>query len=144
MSRAPERDKAVKLLRKILGNLRASPTILKLGDLNHAKIAKKFPSGSPALSLLFAAGFASSADGERLKWKNTQSNMKRLADIYNALQAKEDSINSANKNEAREKFIADLMQNGFSRQEAEKAIQMSVADGSVCRCACVCDAESIS
>ena len=128
-----------------MSNLRASPTNPKFGDLNHAKITKKLSSCIPALSLLFAAGFARSADGERLKWKDTQSNRKRLADIYGALQAKEDQQDNnktnGNKDEAREEQIAELMENGFSRQEAEDAIQMSVTVDAVCRCTCVCNAE---
>ena len=138
MLRASERGKAVKLLRKILSNLRASPTNAKFGDLNNAKITKKISSCSPALSLLFAVGFVRSADGERLKWKDTQHNRKRLSDIYSALQAEEGQQNSnVNKDKTREKQIAELMQDGYSRQQAEDAFQMSVGNDSVCRCTCV-------
>ena len=119
----------MKLLRKILGNLCTSPTNVKFGDLNHAKINKKLSTCKPALSLLFAAGFARSANGERLKWKDTQHNRRHLADIFGALQAKENQQNS--KADSREKKIAELMCDGFSRQQAEIAIKMSVAGDTV-------------
>ena len=131
--RESERRKAVKLLRKILGNLRVNPTNLKFGDLNSAKVTTKLNSCRPALRLLFEAGFARSANGQRLKWKDTLSNRKRLADIDDALQAKEELQGSSiNDDVGLEKQIHKLMQNGFSREEAEEAIKMSFGVDSVC------------
>ena len=73
----------------MLGNLRDNPSNLKFGNLNHDKIAQKLTNCRPALSLLFTAGFARSADGERLKWKNTPSNQKLVTKIIRAIQKKE-------------------------------------------------------
>ena len=72
----------MKLLRKIIGNLRAEPTNAKFGDLNRTKITKKL--NEPALRLLFAVGFAPSADGQRLRWPHTMDNRERVADVDDA------------------------------------------------------------
>ena len=125
--RAPGREKAVKLLKKVLGNLSRDPSNVKFGDLNHAKISKKLSGCPPALSLLSTAGFAPSADGQRLAWKNTLSNRKRVADLVDALHSKEKQASSDNSNakdEAVKELMEELMQDGHSREEAEEAIRI--------------------
>ena len=71
--------------------------------------------------------------------EGTQLNRKRLADIYGVLQVKEDQQDSnGNTGEAKQKQITELMQDGYSRQQAENPIQMSVGVDTVGRCTSMC------
>lgn len=123
MHREPERKRAVKLLTKIFGNLLSNPSNPKYGDLNLVKINKKFGNSSPAMDLLTFVGFARSEDGQRLKWNGADSNMKRLRSIHDALQTNEWQVTEVRESDA--SAVNQLMQSGFTKQEAEAALRMS-------------------
>eukprot|EP01084_Bolivina_argentea_P130910 231100_1 len=83
-----EREKAVKLLCKILNNLLTNLSeIDKYGDLNRDTMQLKFSKCTPALDLLFIAGFEISNDTTRLKWKHKNNfvKLKLLSNVYEAL-----------------------------------------------------------
>merc|ERR1719412_1659437 len=63
------KDKAVKLLMKILTNIQLHPNDPKYTDVNFAKMMKVFRNARPALHILFAAGFKQTVDGERIQIK---------------------------------------------------------------------------
>ena len=62
-----ERDKAIKLLRKILNNILNNPSNTKYADLNFRRICIKFEQCQPAFYLFYEAGFKQSRDGKRLQ-----------------------------------------------------------------------------
>lgn len=83
-----ERQKGIKLLQKVYGNILANPADPKFRDLNFSKIRKKLDRCRPAFYLLFTAGFAQSVDGQRLQWQNNKITIKQLTTASNALAAK--------------------------------------------------------
>lgn len=83
-----EREKGIKLLQKIYGNILANPNDPKFRDLNFSKIRKKLDKCRPAFYLLFTAGFSQSVDGQRLQWQNNNINIKSLQTASNGLNAK--------------------------------------------------------
>ena len=121
-----KRDRIIKLLQKILRNLLQHPNVPKYADLNRAKLIIKLKDSQPALSLLYAAGFVDSADGQRLQWHSTEANQKRLTNVNRALLAKAEHGHDDDK--MRRQQIAQLMADGFSTEEAEAAIKMSIDD----------------
>eukprot|EP01084_Bolivina_argentea_P083345 150901_1 len=118
-----DRNDGIKLLSKIftklLNNLSESK---KYGDLNCKKIRQKFDKCKPAFSLLCSAGFKESNDGKRIIWKYTDGTIKALNNTYNALRAK---IDEQHNDKNKLKAIKELVDAGFSTQEAIDAIDLS-------------------
>jgi len=83
-----EREKGIKLLQKVYGNILANPNDPKFRDLNFSKIRKKLDQCRPAFYLLFTAGFSQSVDGQRLQWQYNKNTIKQLQIASNALNAK--------------------------------------------------------
>ena len=80
-----ERDKAIKLISKILNKILSNPTEQKFGDLNYAKIRSKFEKCRPGFYLLYEAGFKQSMDGTRLKWTYDTDNYILLKSVNDGL-----------------------------------------------------------
>jgi len=60
------RQKAVKILMKILGNIQANPGEEKFQNIVFSKMMKKFEGARPGLHILFAAGFEQTVDGSKI------------------------------------------------------------------------------
>ena len=100
LQRESERNKALKLLSKIYGNIINNPTqTSKYGNLNLAKINEKLSTCKPALKLLYLSGFEKSKDNTRLIWKNANDNMNILHFIYHhaVTFTKRESLNAEQK-----------------------------------------------
>ena len=81
-----ERNKGIKLLKKVLGKIINNPTqIHKYGDLHFEKISKKLSKCKPGLNVLYLAGFKKSQNNTRLLWMNTNNNMTILKHIHDTL-----------------------------------------------------------
>ena len=86
--RESERNKGIKLVLKIFGNIQNNPSqIEKYGDLHARKINDKLNKCKPALNLLYIAGFKKSNDSTRLIWTNNNNNMESLKYIHQTLQS---------------------------------------------------------
>ena len=83
-----ERTKGIKLLQRVFGNILNDPKNPKFRDINFSKIRKKLDQCRPAFALLIMAGFAQSADKERLQWEYDDMNMQQLQSVSNALDSK--------------------------------------------------------
>jgi len=62
-----DKDKAVKWLLKIFGNILANPNNTKFHSINFAKMMKLFKNARPGLHILFAAGFKQTVDGSKIQ-----------------------------------------------------------------------------
>jgi len=61
------KDRAVKWLLKIFGNILANPNVTKFHSINFAKMMKLFRNARPGLHILFAAGFKQTVDGSKIQ-----------------------------------------------------------------------------
>ena len=84
-----ERQKGIKLLHRICGNILKDPSNRKFRDLNFVKIGKRFDHCQPALLLLFGAGFTISADTERLQLEANELTINNIRNLQSALSAKQ-------------------------------------------------------
>ena len=90
--RDEDRNKAIKLLMKILSKIINNPTqTQKYGNLHGLKMMQKFAKCKPAGDLLLLSGFQPSNDNKRLIWTNTTNNMKKLKYIHATLSTMLDS-----------------------------------------------------
>jgi len=64
-----EKDKAVKLLLKIFGNILKAPNETKYHSISFAAMMKRFRNARPGLHILFAAGFSQTVDGTKIQIK---------------------------------------------------------------------------
>jgi len=64
-----DRDKAVKLLQKIFGNILKNPNNPKYHSISFAAMMKRFKNSRPGLHILFAAGFSQTVDGTKIQIK---------------------------------------------------------------------------
>lgn len=81
--------KAINSLLKIFQNILINPSeIEKFGNLNSAKIQKKFAECQPAMQLLKRIGFKESEDGSRLVWESSDETLRQLNAVHYELQAK--------------------------------------------------------
>ena len=95
--RDDDRNKAVKLLIKILSKIINNPTqTQKYGNLHTKKMMEKFAKCNPAGDLLLLSGFEFSNDKKRLIWKNTTNNMMKLKYIHTTLSTMIDSSLTTN------------------------------------------------
>jgi len=60
-------DKAVKWLKKIMGNILRDPNNPKFQSINFSKMMKLFRNARPGLHILFSAGFKQTVDGSKIQ-----------------------------------------------------------------------------
>lgn len=101
---------------KIFTNIINNPQISKYGNLNYQKIKNKLSECKPALQLLFISGFV--IKDERLIWTNNDEAMNKMQNMNTLLTMNQDQINT----------FKDLMNEGFSMEEATNAINLSNND----------------
>ena len=131
---ASERNKGIKLVLKICRNIINNPSQTeKYGDLHLRKINNKLDKCKPALNLLYIAGFKKSNNNTRLRWINTNNNMKSLINIYQTLQSLMKTVKTASNSDKKDVTMKmahsdtyeELINLGFSEEEASTAISIS-------------------
>ena len=84
-----ERQKGIKLLHRICGNILTDPSNPKFRDLNFVKIGKKLDQCQPALLLLFDVGFTISTNTQRLQLEANDITINNIRTLQEALSAKQ-------------------------------------------------------
>lgn len=64
-----DKDRAVKLLLKIFGNILKDPNNTKFHSISFSAMMKRFKNARPGLHILFAAGFSQTVDGAKIQIK---------------------------------------------------------------------------
>jgi len=64
-----DKDRAVKLLLKIFGNILKDPNNTKYHSISFSAMMKRFKNARPGLHILFAAGFCQTVDGAKIQIK---------------------------------------------------------------------------
>ena len=122
--RNTNRYKGIKLVLKIFDNIINNPSQLqKYGDLNAQKICSKLSECKPAFNLLLIAGFKKSNNKGRLKWTNTDENIKALHSVHDALQSMMTMKTTTNPDQL--STYNELINSGFTNKEALAAIAIS-------------------
>eukprot|EP01084_Bolivina_argentea_P121413 215143_1 len=114
------------LLITILRNIIDHPTIDKYRNLNFSKLKRKF---EPSIKILLAAGFNISDDNKRLIFDNSNSN--ELQTMYALLISHRCIIPTSNtmtNYDTSQSQINALMNEGFSLEEAQIGLEMSMKE----------------
>eukprot|EP01084_Bolivina_argentea_P271726 462436_1 len=131
------RNKGIELLLKVLNKIISHPNDDKYRDLNFNKVQSRLLDCDQCLSLLFSVGFKHSEN--RLKLNIKDCDIDTLKRLYHRLQRlvsnKEINIKPINpSNDNKEDIdisaLADLINAGFSEQDAISAIKQSLTDAS--------------
>eukprot|EP01084_Bolivina_argentea_P212655 361434_1 len=137
-----KRNKAIKLLLKIIDKILTHPSDPKYRDLNCSKIKQKFVACQPCFDLLLYAGFQLSKNQQRLVWIKNDDNLRQLKSVYDIIQR--NLMNNENDIKSTHDFTANMTEiknNSHNSTYLMSSTNISSLNGTVYNCdltKCLC------